>query len=118
MRKAASSKPLQHPPFTMTTSKLFQPIQLGTVTLQHRVVMAPLTRYRGNAKHTPTDLVVEHYAARASLPGSLIISEATFIAHKASGDALNVPGIWSDEQIAAWKKVRFLLGNSRLYVKF
>jgi 2,4-dienoyl-CoA reductase-like NADH-dependent reductase (Old Yellow Enzyme family) len=78
----------------MATSKLFEPIQLGTVTLQHRVVMAPLTRYRGNTKHTPTDPVVEHYAARASLPGTLIISEA-FIAHKASGDAFNVPGIWS-----------------------
>ena len=101
----------------MASSKLFQPIQLGAVTLQHRVVMAPLTRYRGNIKHTPTDLVVEHYAARASVPGTLIISEATFIAHKASGDNFNVPGIWSDEQVAAWKKVR-VLGKSRFYVKF
>ena len=80
--------------------------------------MAPLTRYRGNAKHTPTDPVVEHYAARASLPGTLIISEATFIAHKASGGSFNIPGIWSDEQVAAWKKVRYLLGNSRFYVEF
>jgi NADPH2 dehydrogenase len=38
---------------TMATSKLFQPIQFGKVTLQHRVVMAPLTRNRGNNKHTP-----------------------------------------------------------------
>jgi len=89
----------------MATSKLFQPTQVGTVALQHRVVMAPVTRYRGNAKHTPTDLVVEHYAARASIPGTLIISEATYITHKASGDSFNVPGIWSDEQAAAWKKV-------------
>jgi hypothetical protein len=71
---------------TMATSKLFQPIQVGTVALQHRVVMAPVTRYRGNAKHTPTDLVVEHYAARARIPGTLLISEATYITHKASGD--------------------------------
>ena len=97
----------------MATSKLFQPIQLGTVTLQHRVVMAPLTRYRGNTKHTPTDPVVEHYAARASVRGTLIISEATLVAHKASGNKFNVPGIWSDEQVAAWKKVRVLLGDSR-----
>jgi NADPH2 dehydrogenase len=102
----------------MATSKLFQPIQLGTVTLQHRVVMAPLTRYRGNTKHTPTDLVVDHYAARASVPGTLIISEATFVAQKASGDKFNVPGIWSDEQVAAWKKVRVLVGDSRFDVKF
>jgi len=92
----------------MATSKLFQPIQFGSVTPQHRVVMAPLTRYRANNKHTHTDLAVEHYSARASIPGTLIISEATFIAHKASGDRFHSPGIWSDEQVAAWKRVRFL----------
>jgi NADPH2 dehydrogenase len=98
----------KHTRLTMATSKLFQPIEVGTVALQHRVVMAPVTRYRGNTKHTPTDLVVEHYAARASIPGTLIISEATYITHKASGDSFNVPGIWSDEQAAAWKKVGLL----------
>ena len=90
----------------MTTYKLFQPIQVGTVTLQHRVVMAPVTRYRGNSKQSPTDLVVEYYAARASVPGTLVISEATIVARKASGESFHVPGIWSDEQVAAWKKVR------------
>ena len=110
-RKTASNKALRYSHLTMATSKLFQPIRVGAVNPQHRVVMAPLTRYRGNTKHTPTDLLVEHYAARASIPGTLIISEATFIAHKASGDAFNVPGIWSDEQIAAWKKVHFLLAT-------
>jgi NADPH2 dehydrogenase len=72
--------------------------------------MAPLTRYRGNSKHTPTDLAVEHYAARGSVPGTLLISEATFIAPKASGESFHVPGIWSEEQVVAWKKVwSFLL---------
>ena len=27
-------------------SRLFQPLSVGPVTLQHRVAMAPLTRYR------------------------------------------------------------------------
>jgi len=108
-RKTASSKALRYSHLTMATSKLFQPIRVGAVNPQHRVVMAPLTRYRGNTKHTPTDLLVEHYAARASIPGTLIISEATYIAHKASGNTFNVPGIWSDEQIAAWRKVCLLL---------
>jgi NADPH2 dehydrogenase len=92
----------------MTASNLFQPIQFGNMALQHRVVMAPLTRFRGNKEHTHTDLAVEHYAARASVPGTLIISEATFISHKASGNTFNGPGIWSDEQIAAWKRVQLL----------
>jgi NADPH2 dehydrogenase len=90
----------------MATSKLFQPIQFANLTLQHRVVMAPLSRLRADNNHTHTDLAVEHYAARASIPGTLIISEATYIAHKASGMSFNIPGIWSDEQVLAWKRVR------------
>lgn len=84
--------------------KLFQPISVGNVELQHRVVMAPLTRFRADDQHVPTDLAVKYYAQRASVPGTLIISEATFIAAKAGGYD-QVPGIWSEEQISAWKKV-------------
>ena len=29
-----------------TDTKLFSPVQIGPITLQHRVVMAPLTRSR------------------------------------------------------------------------
>ncbi|QRW20798.1 NADH:flavin oxidoreductase/NADH oxidase [Rhizoctonia solani] len=49
--------------------------------------MAPLTRFQ--------------------TAGTLIISEATFIASEAGGFD-NVPGIWNNRQIAAWKKVKFL----------
>ncbi|THU79515.1 FMN-linked oxidoreductase [Dendrothele bispora CBS 962.96] len=87
-----------------TTSKLFQPITVGDVTLKHRVVMAPLTRFRADAKHVPLPIVKEMYAQRASTPGTLLVTEATFIAPRASGYD-HVPGIWSDEQIAAWKEV-------------
>ena len=71
--------------------------------------MAPMTRYRGDGKHTPTDLGIEHYAARGSIPGTLMITEGTLIAHKATGENSHVPGIWSDEQVAAWKKVCLVL---------
>ena len=36
-----------------------------------------------------------------------MITEATVIAEKAGG-FFGVPGIWSDEQIAGWKKVSYL----------
>ena len=88
--------------------KLFQPVQVGDVTLGHRVVLAPLTRCRANKAHIHTDLAVTYYAQRASVPGTFLISEATFITAKA-GIFGNVPGIWSEAQIAAWKKVGDLL---------
>ena len=86
------------------SQKLFQAVKVGNVELKHRVVMAPLTRFRANAEHIHTDLAVEYYTQRASVPGTLIITEGSFMAAKAGGLA-NVPGIWSDAQIAAWKKV-------------
>jgi len=66
--------------------------------------MAPLTRFRATNTHVPSSLAAEYYSQRASTPGTLIVTEATFISGKAGGYG-NVPGIWSDEQIAGWKKV-------------
>ncbi|KAM5544293.1 hypothetical protein V8D89_001953 [Ganoderma adspersum] len=87
------------------TSKLFQPIKVGDVTLAHRIVCAPLTRFRANKHGVHGDLAVKYYAQRASFPGSLLISEATYISHKAEGSGPNVPGVWNEDQIAGWKRV-------------
>ncbi|EIW60267.1 FMN-linked oxidoreductase [Trametes versicolor FP-101664 SS1] len=91
----------------MASSSLFQPSKVGDITLGHRVVLAPLTRCRANSAHVHGDLAVEYYAQRASVPGTLLIAEGTFIAPHAGGLHLgpNVPGIWNEEQIAAWKRV-------------
>jgi NADPH2 dehydrogenase len=90
---------------TSTTSKLFEPVKLGNLTLQHRIVMAPMTRYKADDAHVPfLPLVSDYYAERASTPGTLLITEATFIAARAGGYA-HIPGIWSADQIAAWKTV-------------
>ncbi|ORY63805.1 FMN-linked oxidoreductase [Leucosporidium creatinivorum] len=83
---------------------LFTPLRVGNMELQHRVAMAPLTRFRANKEHVPSNLATEYYEQRASTPGTLIISEATFIASQAGGYA-HVPGIWSPSQVTAWKKI-------------
>jgi NADPH2 dehydrogenase len=88
----------------MANSRLFQPLEVGKLRLNHRVAMAPLTRYRASDEHVPTDMMAEYYSQRASVPGTLLVSEATFISAKASGYN-NVPGMYTDEQISAWKKV-------------
>ena len=88
--------------------KLFQPIHIGTAKLQHRVVLAPMTRCRADAQHVPGALAVEYYRQRTSVPGTLAITEATFIDARAGGYP-NIPGIWNDEQVAGWKPVRLPL---------
>jgi NADPH2 dehydrogenase len=85
-------------------TKLFTPLKVGSTQLEHRVAMAPLTRFRANKEHVPTPVMAQYYAQRAVVPGTLILSEATFITAKAGGYA-NIPGLWTDEQCAAWKTV-------------
>ena len=75
--------------------------------------MAPLTRYRANDAHAHTDLALEYYSQRAGMPGTMIITEATYVSQKASGQA-NVPGLYTKDQIAAWKKVGFNLNFSKI----
>ncbi|KAK7060870.1 hypothetical protein VNI00_000603 [Paramarasmius palmivorus] len=90
-----------------TDSMLFKPIQLGHLTLKHRVVMAPMGRLRTTGQHFDMPipgLVKEYYSQRASTPGTLLVSESIFVASKAAGYP-GVSGIWSDEQIAGWKEV-------------
>lgn len=89
---------------TVTAPKLFTPIQVGDCALQHRMVLPPLTRNRATKAHVPTDLQVEYYAQRGSTPGTLLITEGTFIAPQAGGYP-HVPGIWNDDQVAGWKRV-------------
>ncbi|KAK8850748.1 hypothetical protein IAR55_004668 [Kwoniella newhampshirensis] len=85
-------------------SKLFTPLAVGALELKHRVVMAPLTRMRAEkGTGVPQDISAEYYTQRAS-DGGLIVSEATFIHEEARGYEF-VPGIYSPEQIAGWKKV-------------
>ncbi|KAK2028778.1 NADH:flavin oxidoreductase/NADH oxidase [Colletotrichum zoysiae] len=86
------------------SSKLFQPLKVGQAQLSHRVVMAPLTRFRFDADHIPLDIALEYYTQRASVPGTLIIAEAVLIS-PAHGGFPNAPGIWNERQIAGWKKI-------------
>jgi NADPH2 dehydrogenase len=89
---------------TCSSSNLFEPLQVGRSTLQHRIVMAPLTRYRATDDHVHTDLAVTYYTQRSSTPGTLLITEGTYISPRATGYT-NAPGLWNDEQLRAWKKV-------------
>ncbi|MGP7732686.1 alkene reductase [Oceanimonas smirnovii] len=83
-------------------TNLFTPVRLGAVELNNRVLMAPLTRVRADADHVPTDLIAEHYAQRAS--AGLLIAEAT-MAMEGNSAFWREPGIYSEAQVAGWKKV-------------
>lgn len=81
---------------------LFDPIQIGDLQLNNRIIMAPLTRCRADEGRVPNALMAEYYVQRAS--AGLIISEATAVTPMGVGYP-DTPGIWSDEQIRGWSNV-------------
>jgi NADPH2 dehydrogenase len=88
----------------MSQSRLFQPLQIGQLQVKHRIGMAPLTRLRATDNRVPTPMMQEYYTQRAAIPGTLIITEGTFV-NASCGGFPNAPGIWREDQIAAWEPI-------------
>jgi N-ethylmaleimide reductase len=86
-----------------TPTKLFEPFKLGPITLENRLVMAPLTRNRAVPPGmVPSPLAVDYYGQRAS--AGLLVTEASQVSQQGQGYQ-DTPGIYSKEQVAAWRKV-------------
>ena len=85
-----------------TIMKLLESIKLGQHTLTNSMAMAPMTRSRADINGVVGSSTVTYYEQRAS--AGLIITEAINISRQATGSPLT-PGIYTSEQIEAWKKV-------------
>jgi len=83
------------------SKNLFEPAQLGSLTLANRLVMAPMTRSRALG-NVPNELMAEYYRQRAS--AGLIISEGTSPAPNGLGYA-RIPGLFNQEQVENWRRV-------------
>lgn len=82
---------------------LFSGVKLGNLSLKNRIVMPPMTRSRASQPgNTANDMMAAYYAQRAT--AGLIIAEGTQISAMGQGYAWT-PGIYTQEQIAGWKKV-------------
>ena len=84
-------------------TKLFNPMKVGPFELNHRVVLAPLTRMRSEPGNVPGNLMVDYYTQRAT-EGGLLITEATAISPLAIA-YVDAPGIYTDAQVDGWKRV-------------
>nr|WP_067294517.1 alkene reductase [Marinobacterium profundum] len=81
---------------------LFDPVKIGAIELNSRIVMAPLTRCRAEEGRIPGDLMLEYYSQRAS--AGLIISEATAVTPMGVGYP-DTPGIWNQAQVGGWRRI-------------
>ncbi|PTB46541.1 hypothetical protein M441DRAFT_42324 [Trichoderma asperellum CBS 433.97] len=84
---------------------LFCPSKIGNGIISNRIIMAPMARLRNCRLHVPlVSMVPAYFAGGASYPGTLAISEMAIISPRAY-DYPHPPGIWTNEQVAAWKAV-------------
>ncbi|KAK7472020.1 hypothetical protein VKT23_000129 [Stygiomarasmius scandens] len=96
-------------------SVLFTPFQLGPLTLRNKFLMAALTRDRNVPTNVPTDLMVEYYRQRAKGGASLIVTEGTVPSQQGTLWP-HVPGLWSEEQVNAWKKITDAVHEEGAYI--
>ncbi len=81
---------------------LFEPFQLGDLTLANRMVMAPMTRNRADENGVVPPMMVTYYQQRAS--AGLIVTESTHVSPEGVGYP-STPGIYNDAQAASWLRV-------------
>jgi N-ethylmaleimide reductase len=81
---------------------LLSPYQLGQLSLNNRLVMAPMTRSRAVDGNVPNPLAATYYAQRAS--AGLIVTEGTQVSPQGVG-YIRTPGIHSPEQVAGWRAI-------------
>lgn len=84
-------------------NRLFSRINVGPLELDHRVVLAPLTRMRTEEGNIPGDLMVDYYTQRASR-GGLLISDATAVSPLGIA-YVDAPGIYTEAQMRGWQRV-------------
>jgi len=97
------------------STKLFQPITVGEFNLKNRFVMSPMTRNRAIG-NVPNDLMAEYYSQRAG--AGLIVTEGTSPSPNGLGYP-RIPGIFSTEQVAGWKKTTNAVHNAggRIFIQ-
>lgn len=74
------------------------------VEVKHRIGMPAMSRFRATDENTATPMMKEYYSQRSHIEGTLIITEAGIISPGSRGYP-NAPGIWRDDQVAAWKTI-------------
>ena len=88
--------------------KLLEPFTIDGLELKNRIAMAPMTRSRANTAGVVQDITTTYYQQRAGI--GLLITEAVNISEQATGSPYT-PGIYTTEQIDAWKKITTAVHN-------
>jgi len=88
----------------MSIDALFGSFSLSGLTLENRIIMAPMTRSL-SPQGVPGDDVAAYYQRRAAGGTGLIVTEGTWIDHGMAGNDENVPRFHGEDALAGWRRV-------------
>ncbi|GGU99062.1 alkene reductase [Streptomyces spectabilis] len=86
----------------MTQNTLLTPYAAPFGHLPNRMVMAPMTRFRGEEDGTPQPIVADYYAQRAS--AGLIVTEGIWPSSRGQS-GWRIPGLETAAHVAGWRRV-------------
>lgn len=81
---------------------LFDSARFGDLDLANRIILAPMTRSRADARGVINASAREYYGLRAS--AGLLITEGVNVSPMSNAFD-RTPGLWTDEQVKGWKPV-------------
>lgn len=87
-----------------TQDPIFTPFQLGSLQLNNRLVMAPMTRSH-SPNGVPTEAVAAYYQRRAAGGVGLIITEGTTINHPSANGYADIPRFHGEDALNGWQRV-------------
>lgn len=88
----------------MNMKEFIKPFQIGSLQIENRLVMAPMTRNKSK-EGIPGPDVAHYYRKRAEGGVGLIITEGTVVGHKASNGYPDVPHFYGEKSLKGWKRV-------------
>ena len=89
----------------MTTHPALSAQRIGTVTLENKLAVAPMTRVSATPDGVATAEMADYYAAFARGGFGLILTEGIYTDTTHSQGYLNQPGLATDAHVAAWRQV-------------
>lgn len=89
---------------SLDPSLLFRPFAYGSLQLENRIVMAPMTR-TCSPNGVPGPDVAAYYARRARGGVGLLITEGTTVDHPSASMHPSIPTMHGAEALAGWREV-------------
>ena len=93
----------------MSTSALFEPLEIRSVTFRNRLWVPALCQYSVEKRDgVPTDWHLVHLGSFAIGGAGLVMTEATGVSPIGRISPQDT-GIWNDEQVEAWSRITTFL---------